>query len=313
MRCVTRALVVGGAGFFGSWLVDVLRGEGMRVLVVDTGLQSSTESGIAADVRNIDLVPELDDAEVDAVFQLAGTGTVPESLADPVGDLERNVATTIAVLEAARRARRPPVVCVVSSAAVYGEGRTLPMSEDHPLDPVSPYGLSKLAAESYARLYTRLYGVPTLLIRPFSLYGPRQRKLVVHDLLVRALSGEQPLRVAGVADLSRDFVFVEDAAHALVTLARSAPAEGEAYNIASGVETTLAELVETVLRAADAGSEFEFTGTVRPGDPMRWVGDPRRAATLGAVCPTPLEVGLRGTARWLRNTGGTHPPSTESI
>lgn len=300
MRSLTTAVVVGGAGFFGSWLVDELERQGSHVVVVDRRRpEAATGDGITADVLEIDLTAELDRVDADAVFQLAGTGTVPEAVSAPVSDLERNTATTVAVLEAARRARRPPVVGVVSSAAVYGEGRTLPMSEDHPCEPLSPYGLSKLAAEQYTRFYARVHGVETFSIRPFSLYGPRQRKLVVYDLLSRGLAGEDPLRVLGAPEVSRDFVFVEDAARAFLTLARSAPGEGEVYNIASGVETALGALTEALLETAGLRSTVEFTGAVRPGDPERWLGDPQRAAALGAVCTTPLGAGLRATVDWL--------------
>ncbi len=166
--------------------------------------------------------------------------------------------------------------------------------------PLSPYGVSKLAAEHYVRLYTHLYGLATFAVRPFSLYGPRQRKLVVHDLIVRVLGGEDPLTLAAAPDVSRDFVFVRDGARAIVALARSAPALGEAYNVASGRSTTLAELADAVVAACGASADVEFTGTVRAGDPVHWAADASRAAALDVRCDTSLEEGLRATVEWLR-------------
>ncbi len=309
MRGLTSALVVGGAGFFGSWLVEALLAEGIDTLVVDERNRPDAVAPaplLVGEVTELDLVRTIADRKVDVVFQLAGTGLVPLSLEHPIDDLLRNARTTLAVLEAARRCPQPPLVGYVSSAAVYGEGRTMPMTEDHPLEPVSPYGISKLAAEKYVALYAKVYGTPTFSIRPFSLYGPRQRKLVVYDLLVRALAGEGPLVVEAAPDVSRDFVFVEDAARAFLLLARAAPAAGEAYNIASGRPTTLSELTDRLLAAAGQPGPAVFTGTLRPGDPRRWDGDGGRAAALGATCDTPLEVGLAQTVDWLGSEAVLH-------
>jgi UDP-glucose 4-epimerase len=303
VRTVRRALVVGGAGFVGSWLVETLLEESIETIVLDRMSTQSREPIAGADVivddaLHADLSAVVDDREIDAVFHLAGTAAVPPSLEHPIDDLERNASTTLAVLEGARHARRSPLVAFISSAAVYGEGRHMPMTEDHPLQPVSPYGISKLAAETYVRLYAELYALPTFSVRPFSLYGPRQRKLVVYDLLCRAADREDPLIVLGSPEVSRDFVFVADCARALLVLARRAPARGEAYNIASGVGTPLGVLVPAILTAIGVDAPVDFTGSVRPGDPLRWEGDPARARALGATFDTPLDEGLRRTAEW---------------
>jgi len=302
MRGVGHALVVGGAGFVGGWLVERLVREGIETTVLDRSAGSKgTVPGvevIAEDVSRVHVQGIVEERGIDSVFHLAGTPSVPPSLTRPIEDLERNAGTTLSVLEGVRRARRPPLVAFVSSAAVYGDGRRMPMSEDHPLRPVSPYGVSKLAAETYVRLYAQLYGVPTFCVRPFSLYGPRQEKLVVYDLLRRAVGGEDPLVVRGSPEVSRDFVFVRDCVAAMLVLARYAPAHGEAYNIASGTGTPLGTLVPLLLQAAGLETAVEFTGTVRPGDPLRWEGDPSAARALGATVDTRLVDGLRQTAEW---------------
>lgn len=307
MRGLSTAIIVGGAGFYGGWLTAELLAQDVAVTVVDTSARAAADDLpavelVTGDAVELDLRALIDERGADAVFQLAGTGLVPASLAHPLDDLTRNAATTVAVLEAARNATAAPLVAYVSSAAVYGEGIRMPMDEDHPLAPLSPYGISKLAAESYVRLYARLYGVKTFSVRPFSLYGPRQRKLVVYDLLQRLLDGENPLVVDAPAEVSRDFVYVEDAAQGLVALARNAPAAGEAYNVASGQRTTLRELVETLIDVAGLEAGFEFRGELRPGDPLRWDGDASRAQALGARFDTPLAEGLRRTVEWLAAT-----------
>lgn len=290
MRRLTRALVVGGDGFLGGWLVEALARDGVEAVVLDRRYGGAEQ--LALDTL-------LEAAGADAIFHLAGTGLVPLSIEEPLDDLARNAATTVAVLEAARRAEPSPLVCFVSSAAVYGESRRLPMDEAHPLEPLSPYGISKLAAERYVSLYASLHGLDTFSVRPFSLYGPRQRKLVVHDLLQRLLDGEDPLVVMGAAEVGRDFVYVEDAAAAMVALARRAPARGEAYNLATGRATTLAELATGLVAGAGVDAEVRFTGVLRPGDARYWYGDASRARSLGARFDTTLSEGLRRTAAWL--------------
>jgi UDP-glucose 4-epimerase len=296
-----RAFVVGGSGFYGSWLVELLEARSIDTLVIDTRPQSEPRTEmILGDVHDIDLPALVDSRKPDVIFQLAGTGLVPTSIQHPLQDLVRNTSTTLTVLEAARHASIPPLVAYVSSAAVYGNGIRFPMNEDHPLRPLSPYGISKLAAEGYVSLYAEMHGVPAFSVRPYSLYGPRQRKLVVYDLLKRMLEGENPLVVAGRPDVTRDFVYVKDAALALIALAQSAPASGEAYNIASGSPLSLQHLVEALKSAAGFATEVQFTAEVRSGDPLRWDGDSSRARALGASFDTPLSEGLSATATWLR-------------
>lgn len=307
MRRLTSALVLGGAGFLGGRLVEALSSEGIRATVVDdlsTGRPERIGAAelIVADLREVDLPGIIHDRSVDVVFHLAGPAYVPPSLKEPLRDLHDGAGTTLAMLEGIRKVEPPPLLGFASSAAVYGEGRFFPMTEDHPLEPVSPYGVSKLASEQYVRLYSHLYGIPAFSVRLFSLYGPGQRKQVIYDLIARAVGGEDPLVVHGSPDVSRDFVFVDDAAKVFLALARRAPAEGESYNAASGRPTTLGELVAALLEVTGVDITACFTGGVRRGDPLRWYGDPSKARALGARCDTPLEEGVRRTVQWFLET-----------
>jgi len=304
VRELTSALVLGGAGFLGSWIVDALADDGVDVVIVDNLTTGRVEHTGTAPLSIADAGSEvlrgiLGSRHFDAVFHVAGPAYVPTSVDRPGEDLAGTVGVTLAVLEEIRALERRPLVVYASSAAVYGESRYLPIDEDHPLLPLSPYGVSKLAAEHYIRIYASLHGVPAMSLRPFSLYGPRQRKQVVHDLLVRALQPGEVLTVAGVPEVSRDLVYVADAARAFVTLARRGAGQGETYNIATGQATTLAELAAAVVTAAGAAKRVRFTGGARPGDPTTWCGDASRARALGVELPTELEDGLRRTAAWL--------------
>jgi UDP-glucose 4-epimerase len=305
MRVLNNALVLGGAGFLGSRLVEALAADGVRTTVVDNLSSESGEPVAGADLRVADVVGTdiaalVRERSIDAVFHLAGAAYVPPSLERPHEDLQRNAAVTLSVLQALRATSPAPVLAYASSAAVYGDGVYMPMDEAHPLLPMSPYGISKLASEQYVRLYADLYGIPTFSVRLFSLYGPGQRKQVVYDLLHRLLRCDNPLTVLGSPAVSRDLVYVADAARAFVTLARSAPAQGEAYNAAAGKPTSLGELVQTLQRAAGTDKQVVFTGEVRAGDPLRWAGDATRARRLGVEFATPLEEGIKQTVAWLR-------------
>jgi UDP-glucose 4-epimerase len=295
---MNQAIVLGASGFLGSWVARDLASRDIGVVTV--GRKISAESpplDVEADILDLDLVDMC--SEADVIFQLAGTGDVSRSLRDPVEDLHANLETTVAVLDAAHRATDPPLVVLVSSAAVYGESTTMPMGEDHPLMPISPYGVSKLAAEQYLAVFHRLYGLRGIAVRPFSVYGPGQRKLVVYDLLKRILEGEDPLLISAPADVTRDFVYVEDVASAIVRLAQKAPAEGEAYNLASGRATSLRELADALLQAAGSTSSAVFIADQAPGNPKHWYGDTSLAASLGVSLDTPLAAGLAATVRWL--------------
>lgn len=310
MRDLRSALVLGGAGFLGRWVLEALCADGLRVVSLDRAprgrLRDLDVESLQGEVAGGDHVLSdlLAQGDFDLVVQAVGTGSVPRSLEHPLGDLASNVTTTLTVLETLAGLPTRPLLVHTSSAAVYGDSVRLPMDEDHPLVPISPYGISKLAAEHYVRLYARLHKLPALSVRPFSLYGPGQRKLVVYDLLARIEAGEDPLVVRGHPEVTRDLVYAPDAARSLIALARRAPARGEPYNLSSGKGTALGDLFAALVAATGRTIELRFTGDVRPGDPLRWEGDAARSRALGAAPTTPLEEGLAQTVAWYRSDGG---------
>lgn len=293
--------MLGGHGFLGRWLVRELVSEQVSVLVLDRtpAPSDATWSSVVGSVGEVDLAAILDDAGADVVFHLASPAFVPPSLVDPAGDLLASAGSTIALLEAVRHGSRRPLVVLMSSAAVYGTAKVQPMPEEHPLEPTSPYGVAKLASEEYLRLYHRAYGISGFAIRPFSLYGPGQRKLFVFDMLRRLLDGEDPLAIHGRADVTRDLLYARDAARSIVAMTSAAPGEGESYNLGSGRGVSLGELADAVIASLGLSVPVEFSGEVRPGDPLRWEADMGRAAEVGAVADTPLDAGLRETAEWV--------------
>lgn len=273
----------------------------MQIQTTAMGYGARRPDDAAIAITRTSVSEVLEATAYDVVFFLAGSPSVPRSVSDPSQDLHDNVGLVIEVLEALRGISTPPVFVFASSAAVYGDSQEEPMTEAHRILPRSPYGISKLAAEHYVRLYAETYGIPGLSVRPFSVYGPGQRKLVVYDLLTRLVVGENPLVIQSPREVARDFVFVRDVALAMIALGYRAPAAGEAYNLASGVATTLADLAAHLVTVTGIEVPVQFTGNLRIGDPFRWRGDASRARELGVSCPTSLVDGLSETANWVRN------------
>jgi UDP-glucose 4-epimerase len=186
---------------------------------------------------------------------------------------------------------------LLSSAAVYGNPASLPVTEQHAVSPLSPYGYHKRQAELLCEEFSRIYGLSTVCARIFSAYGPGLRRQVVWDICEKVLTTGQ-LALRGTGGQTRDFVHAADIAHGLHLLATAAPGESECYNLASGREVTVAELVAILLRALGSSLRPAFDGRDTPGDPLRWQADIAKIAALGFSPAIPLEQGLHTVATW---------------
>lgn len=301
-----KTLVTGGAGFIGSHLVEALVLRGDDVTVIDS-LRNGKEANLAAvadritfagaDVLTTDLAA-LVARGFDTIFHLAGTAYVPPSVEDPITDFRLTAEATLRVLDAVRRSERPSKVIYTSSAAIYGNATTLPIHEDLPPAPVSPYGLHKYAAEQEVRLFAELYGMRTASARLFSVYGPRQRKQIIFDIARKIIASPEKIFAFGNGTQVRDFVFVGDVVRALLQIDASAPMRGETYNVASGEGISTGELITLIGKALDTNPEIEWSGDVRPGDPDKWLASIARLRALGFEPATPLQDGIAATVRW---------------
>ncbi|MDP8943015.1 MAG: GDP-mannose 4,6-dehydratase [Actinomycetota bacterium] len=307
-----RALVTGGAGFIGSNLVDALVERGDSVVVFDdlsTGRRENLEGALA---HGVDLeVGDLREAEAlerlvrrvapDAVFHLGAQIDVRRSVAEPALDARINVEGTVNVLEAARVAGVARVVYSSTGGAIYGEGRALPATEDHPIAPEAGYGQSKFAAEGYCALYHRLHGLSTVALRYANVYGPRQDPLgeagVIAIFCGRVLDGGRPT-VFGDGRQTRDFVYVEDVVRANLAAVHST-ATGQ-LNVGHGVQTSVLDLVEALAALAGRPFEPEFAPP-RPGEVRHIALDATRAReALGWEPVVSLGDGLERTLASLR-------------
>jgi nucleoside-diphosphate-sugar epimerase len=305
-----RALVTGGAGFIGSHIVEGLLQEGASVRVLDN-FSSGKRENLAAFQGDLEILPgDLRDAEaikaavmdVDLVFHLAAFVSVPQSMLEPQACFAINVGGTVTLLEAARRAGVRKVV-LSSSTAVYGNPDKFPTDEDTPLRPLSPYALSKQVNELYARLYTQTFNLPVTSLRYFNVYGPRQRPdsdyAAAISIFTRRLSDGQPITIYGDGKQSRDFIFVKDVVRANL-LAAGSDAAGEVFNICTGRETSLLDLLEELSEVSPHQPQVQFEAP-RPGDIYRSKGAPDKAAALlGFRAGTSLAEGLAQTMEWMK-------------
>jgi UDP-glucose 4-epimerase len=315
---VALYVVTGGAGFIGSHLVDALIGRGDRVRVVDDLSSGRLEnlprervgdpgSGTAIELHRADVAERqavrtaLRGAS--GVFHEAAQVSVPASMRDPEKSYRVNVMGTLNVLEAARAEGVGKVVFAASSAA-YGDVATLPKREDMPPRPLSPYAAGKLAGESMLATWSRAFGLETVALRYFNVYGPRQAddspySGVIAQFLRRILAGRAPT-IFGDGEQSRDFVFVADVVRANL-LAMERPLEaGAVINIGTGNRVTIRSLARTLARLADSAVE-PVHEPAREGDVLHSLASIERARSwLGFQPSVELEEGLRRTLDWYR-------------
>jgi UDP-glucose 4-epimerase len=306
-----KVVVTGGAGFIGANLVRQLtQTQGVDQVVVVDDLSTGGESNLrGVDIellRGSILDRSLLDqacAGADAVVHLAALASVPGSVADPLGTDLVNVTGTLEVLQAARRAGDAHVV-VASSSAVYGNDPRMPKRESMRTVPLSPYGVSKLAAEAYTTAYAACFGLPVLPFRFFNVFGPLQPAEHVYAAVVpafvdAAVSGRE-LTIFGDGEQTRDFVYVGTVCDVLVHAVRRRVTSEDAVNLAFGTRTSLNGLVRELEASVGRRLSVVYTDE-RPGDVRDSQADTERLRALFPdIVPVPLQEGLRRTVDWFR-------------
>jgi UDP-glucose 4-epimerase len=291
-------VVTGGAGFIGSHLVERLLGHGARVRVLDN-FSSGSEANlpfagryrhaleiVRGDIRDLATVKTVA-AGASAIFHQAAMRSVPRSVEDPLGANDNNVTGTLNVLEAARRAGVKRVV-YASSSSVYGARPELPKREEQPPAPISPYAVSKVAGEQYAAVWTQLYGVATVGLRYFNVFGPRQDPAseyaaVIPRFILWALRG-QPLEVHGDGTQSRDFTYIDNVVEANVLAAAADGVGGEVFNVGCGERVSLLAIIAHLERTLGVALERRHTPP-RPGDVPHTLADVGKAKRLLGYTP----------------------------
>jgi UDP-glucose 4-epimerase len=303
------SLVTGGAGFIGSHLVEALLERGDDVRVLDN-LSTGSAANLAAVCERVDLIVgdvlDVDTLEaamsgVDVVYHQAALASVPRSIADPWSTHEACATGTLRVLQAARETKVRRVVYAASSSA-YGNSERLPKRESDPTAPLSPYAVAKLAGEQYCAAFSNVYGLETVRLRYFNVFGPRQSPdspyAAVIPLFVQAMAGGDRPHIHGDGQQSRDFTYIADVVQANLRAAEAPGVSGRVYNIACNRRTTLLELVAQINRLLGTGIQAVH-GQPRPGDVRHSQADINRAqAELGYQPQGDVAGGLRNYVSW---------------
>ena len=307
-----KILVTGGAGFIGSHLVERLVGLGARVTVADWGVEAKSRNlALVLDrieVRAIDLTPDgalalfSGSEPFDQVFHLAAGGHGSVSVQDPRRDFERNAIATFNLLDSIRRVSPHTAVLYTSSAYVYEGGGAELIRESDPTNPGSPYGVSKLAAEGYVSVFSRIYGISGAVLRLFSVFGPRLRKQIIYDIMCRLSDRPDTLPLRGDGMQVRDLNYVSNVVDALLVVAEKAPLKGEAYNVASGEHVSIKQLAELTAGIMGLAPTLLFDRQPQPGDTSHWFADTAKLRTLGYAPAIPLREGLARTVAWFQDS-----------
>ena len=303
-------LVTGGAGFIGSHLTEELVRRGDHVRVVDsliTGHRANLAHVPGVDFVEGDLA-DLDIAKravrgVDYVLHQAAIPSVPRSVDDPITSNRANIDSTLNVLVAARDAGVKRVVYAGSSSA-YGNTPTLPKHEDMPPNPLSPYALQKLVGEQYMQMFTTLYGLETVTIRYFNVFGPRQDPSSpysgVISLFARALLENKAPTIYGDGEQTRDFTYVANVVDGVLRAVTAPAASGHVINVATGTSISLNRLFRVVRQLTGSRADVQYAAP-RSGDVKDSLADITKARNLLGYSPSvPFEEGLKNTVQWYR-------------
>ena len=313
-----KYLVTGGAGFIGSHITHALLQQGAQVRILDnfsSGKRENVEvltrqfdamqlEVLEGDVRDVSRVTEAVRG-VEIIFHEAAFVSVPQSMDQPQECFDVNITGTSLLFDAARKAGVKRAV-VASSAAVYGESDALPLVEETPLQPLSPYAVSKRVDEMYAELFTNSFGFEVTALRYFNVYGPRQRPDSMYaaavPIFARRLLDGKPVTVFGDGGQTRDLINIHDVVHANLVASEHPNAAGRIFNVCTGLETRLLDLLDVLYQLFPDAPKPEFAAP-RAGDIYRSVGSPQKALNIMDFrAQVSLEDGLKETVDWMRTT-----------
>jgi UDP-glucose 4-epimerase len=299
---VQTVVITGAGGFLGGYIADAFTAAGWKVTGIGRSDSNQQSGRFAAfhrdDLSDVPRLLEIFNRETpDALVHLAAPASVPESIRDSRRDFLAHTIPLLTVLEALRLGHSGARIVVASSAAVYGDPESLPVTEDAPTMPISPYGFHKVQQELLLREYVRIHRLRGCAARIFSTYGEGLRRLAVWDVTRRALAGAH--EVLGTGDETRDYLYAGDVGRAIVAIVERAAFDGEPINVASGQEVSIRTLAAEVYRLAGIAAEPRFTGEKLLGSPSHWRADISKLRSLGFDPPS-WSRGLAETVSWIR-------------
>ena len=312
---MSKVVITGGAGFIGSHIAEEVAKE-YEVVIIDNLddyyspdlkrrnlkllLANPNVRFIEGDITDSDLLRRVIDSDVEFVFHEAAQAGVRISVEDPFKPNNVNVLGTLNVLKASLDAGVKRVINA-SSSSVYGKVRYLPFDEAHPTMPVSPYGVSKLAAEHYCRVFYEVYGLPTVSLRYFTVYGPRMRPDLAISIFTRKMLANEPITVFGDGEQTRDFTYIDDIVRVNRRLLETSAADGYAMNVGGGHRITVNDLIAHLREITGSASEVVYADKQK-GDAEHTLADVGLAGELvGYRSEVSIEEGLERFVEWYRS------------
>ena len=297
-----RILIIGSEGFIGKAAAAYFTNKGDEIFCVDI-FEKSDPHYYRASPQHFSFADIFNHfASLDVCINASGAANVQQSFNDTPGDFQQNTYNVLLIAEAIRRLQPACKLINLSSAAVYGNPKQLPICETAIATPLSPYGWHKLMSEQICREYTEQFGLQTQSLRVFSAYGEGQKKLLFWDVFQKTLhSSDNTIELFGTGKETRDFIYIGDVMRAVECVIKNGNFDGSAINIANGTATTISEAVKIFLQEAAPGFEIRYTGDNKKGDPLYWQADIKKLQDMGYASGMSLHQGLKVTSKWLKD------------
>jgi UDP-glucose 4-epimerase len=297
-----NVLILGSEGFIGRYLVRHYIGQNCNVTGCDqlvSGNNSYTFHKLS--LLNSDLDRLFSTGSFDICIDAAGSGNVGFSLSNPLEDFEANMFAVARVLDNIRKYNPSCIFLQISSAAVYGNPAKLPVQETDSVNPLSPYGWHKLMSEMLCKEYTQVFGLKTVIVRPFSVYGPGLKKQLMWEVHQKYLQGQGTIELWGSGEETRDFIYITDLVAALDIIIKKGRHSADIYNISSGREMSILDISTLLISHFHEPPKVKFNQQTRPGDPLHWRADIGKLMNLGFAPAVVPEEGIRQMATWLNS------------
>ena len=292
-----KIIIIGSKGFIGSHCVTYFA-EQNELWQCDIVADTSTPNYFLLDANRPDYDAIFKEEQFDVCINCSGAASVSDSITNPVGDYSLNVTGVMNQLAAIKKYNPKCKYINLSSAAVYGNPSHLPISESHPLQPISPYGEHKKEAEEWCHAFYVNYGIKTCSLRIFSAYGPGLKKQLFWDLYQKSLKSNE-VQLYGTGAESRDFIYVTDIVRAIECVILKGTFISEIVNVANGIELSIKEVAQTFYNFYNKEIEASFGGETRKGDPVNWVADISKLKAYGFESKVNINDGLKQYVRWL--------------
>jgi UDP-glucose 4-epimerase len=294
-----KILILGSYGFIGSALLKECRISSTEVWGADVVNDYADKKYFKIDNIETDFPKIFSSEKFDLCINCAGAASVPDSILNPLRDYRLNVFLVSVLLNALRMHNPACKLIHLSSAAVYGNPKVIPVSENAVENPISPYGVHKMQSEQLCKSFHTFYNIPVAIVRIFSAYGAGLKKQLFWDVCQK-IKESQELNFFGTGKETRDFIHVKDICNALMLIGEKSAFTGDIYNVANGEQISTATAINTIAACMNTDKQVSFMGESRSGDPLNWQADISKMAALGYKTSITLKDGLTAYAEWVK-------------